>query len=56
MNAQYRSTTAQYVTTVPAPPAESLNDPEEVLSILLDPTRRGPLYPYYDRLRELDPI
>lgn len=56
MNAQYLSTTAQYVTTVPAPPAESLNDPEEVLSILLDPTRRGPLYPYYNRLRELDPI
>jgi cytochrome P450 len=53
---QYRTSTAQYIITQPAPPAESLNHPEEVLDILLNPERRGPLYPYYARLRELDPV
>ncbi len=56
MNHQYRSSTAHYVESVPAPAAETLHDPEEVLSILFDPIRRGPLYPYYNRLRELDPV
>lgn len=53
---QYTTSTAQYIITRPAPPAESLNDPEEVLDILLNPELRGPLYPYYARLRELDPV
>ncbi|AZI35415.1 putative cytochrome P450 [Caenibius tardaugens NBRC 16725] len=56
MTGQYGATTAQYVTSLPAPAAETLTDPEEVLSILLEPTLRGNLYPYYNRLRELDPV
>jgi len=34
---------------------ESLDDPTEVFEIILDPDRRGALYPYYHRLRELAP-
>lgn len=56
MSAQYSASTAQYVETQAAPHPATLDDPEEVLSILFDPTLRGPLYPYYQRLRELDPI
>ncbi len=56
MKAQYTSNTAQYVETLPAPAPETLDDPEEVLSILFNPRLRGPLYPYYSRLRELDPV
>ena len=56
MNTQSISTTAQYIESVPAPAAETLQDPEEVLSILFDPKKRGALYPYYNRLRELDPL
>ncbi len=33
----------------------SLDDPAEVFEIILDPERRGALYPYYHRLRELAP-
>lgn len=36
--------------------AERLDDPEEVLTIVLDPKRRGSLYPYLHRLRSLAPI
>jgi hypothetical protein len=34
----------------------ALSDPREVLAAILDPQRRGELYPYYHRLRELEPI
>jgi cytochrome P450 len=33
-----------------------LSDPEEVLGVVLDPERRGALYPYLHRLRELAPV
>jgi hypothetical protein len=33
----------------------SIDDPAEVFEIILDPERRGALYPYYHRLRELAP-
>lgn len=36
--------------------AESIHDPEKLVEVLLDPARRGELYPYYHRLRELSPI
>jgi cytochrome P450 len=36
--------------------AASLADAEEVLGLILDPDRRGSLYPYYHRLRELAPV
>jgi len=36
--------------------AARLDDPEEVLMIILDPKRRGSLYPYLHRLRSLAPI
>jgi len=39
-----------------APAPELIDDPAEVLEIILDPRRRGTLYPYYKRLRELDPV
>lgn len=39
-----------------APAPESMEDPAEVLEVILDPVRRGTLYPYYKRLRELDPV
>jgi len=35
---------------------EALDDPDEVLAIILDPDRRGALYPYMHRLRSLAPI
>jgi cytochrome P450 len=38
------------------PPPESLTDAAEVLDVILDPRRRGSLYPYYARMRELDPV
>jgi cytochrome P450 len=43
------------MTTQPVP-AASLADPAEVFDIILDPERRGELYPYYHRLRELAPV
>ena len=36
--------------------ASRLDDPEQVLSLVLDPKRRHSLYPYLHRLRELAPI
>lgn len=36
--------------------SSEIDDPQEVLSIILDPDRRGALYPYYHRLRELAPV
>ena len=36
--------------------AASLTDPEEVLALILDPGRRGTLYPFLHRLRELSPV
>ena len=36
--------------------ARELDDPEEVLSLILDPKRRGTLYPYLHRLRDLAPV
>ncbi len=36
--------------------AASLGDPEEVLGLILDPKRRGSLYPFFHRLRELSPV
>ncbi len=36
--------------------ASEQSDPEEILSIILDPKRRGSLYPYLHRLREVGPI
>lgn len=36
--------------------ARALEDPEAVLGAILDPKRRGTLYPYLHRLRELAPI
>jgi len=36
--------------------AAELRDPEQVLAVILDPKRRGSLYPYLHRLRALAPI
>jgi cytochrome P450 len=36
--------------------AASLRDPGEVLGLILDPKRRGSLYPFFHRLRELSPV
>jgi cytochrome P450 len=36
--------------------AAALRDPEEVLALILDPKRRGSLYPFFHRLRELSPV
>ncbi|MEZ4352162.1 MAG: cytochrome P450 [Myxococcota bacterium] len=36
--------------------AADLHDPEDVLACILDPKRRGTLYPYLHRLRTLAPI
>jgi len=36
--------------------AAALDDPQEILRIILDPARRGTLYPYLHRLRETAPI
>ena len=35
--------------------AAAIDDPEEVVAHILDPERRGELYPFYHRLRELAP-
>ncbi len=35
--------------------ARALDDPEAILARILDPARRGNLYPFYHRLRELAP-
>lgn len=37
-------------------PAERLDRAADVLAHILDPALRGGLYPYYARLRELDPV
>ena len=36
--------------------ASELRDPQEILAVILDPKRRGSLYPYLHRLREVGPI
>jgi len=36
--------------------AAGIEDPQEVLGLILDPKRRGTLYPYLHRLREIAPI
>jgi hypothetical protein len=36
--------------------ASELRDPEAILGVILDPKRRGSLYPYLHRLREVEPI
>ena len=36
--------------------AARLEDPEEILGLILDPKQRGTLYPYLHRLRETAPI
>ena len=36
--------------------AARLDDPQEVLAVILDPKRRGTLYPYLHRLRDLAPV
>ena len=36
--------------------AAELRDPEQVLAAILDPKRRGSLYPYFHRLRALAPM
>ncbi len=36
--------------------ASRLDDPEELLTLVLDPKRRGTLYPYLHRLRALSPV
>ena len=36
--------------------ASELRDPEQILAVILDPRRRGSLYPYLHRLRALAPI
>lgn len=36
--------------------AAAMDDPEDVLGLILDPKRRGSLYPYFHRLRELSPV
>jgi hypothetical protein len=33
------------------PDPRELRDPDELLGIILDPARRGELYPWYHRLR-----
>ena len=36
--------------------ASELRDPQEILAVILDPKRRGSLYPFLHRLREVGPI
>ena len=36
--------------------ASQLRDPQQILAAILDPERRGSLYPYLHRLREVEPI
>ena len=36
--------------------AAALDDPQEILRLILDPTRRGTLYPYLHRLRDTAPV
>src|SRR5262245_12482296 len=36
--------------------ASELRDPQQILGAILDPKRRGSLYPYLHRLREVEPI
>jgi cytochrome P450 len=38
------------------PDPREIRDPDELLGIILDPERRGELYPWYHRLRELAPV
>jgi len=38
------------------PDPAALSDPAEVVEVILDPRRRGELYPYLHRLRELEPV
>ena len=37
-------------------PANSLDDPEEIIARVFDPQQRGALYPLYHRLREVAPV
>ena len=37
------------------PRPQSIETPDEALAVILDPRRRGELYPYLARLRELAP-
>ena len=41
--------------TLTQPDTKELEDPEEILGIIADPARRGTLYPYLHRLREVAP-
>jgi len=43
-------------TAASSPDARSLCDAAEVLEVILDPRRRGELYPYLNRLREIEPL
>jgi hypothetical protein len=38
------------------PDPREIRDPDELLGIILDPGRRGELYPWYHRLRDLAPV
>ena len=42
--------------TATQPDTTELEDPEEILGIISDPARRGALYPYLHRLREVAPL
>ena len=42
--------------STPHPNPADISDPEEILGVILDPARRGELYPYYHRMREIAPI
>jgi cytochrome P450 len=49
--------TAGAASTPASPPdPASLVDPDETFAVILDPKRRGELYPYLNRLRELAPL
>ena len=39
-----------------APDPRAIDDPDELVAAILDPARRGALYPWYHRLRELAPV
>lgn len=39
-----------------APDPREIRDPDELVRAILDPARRGALYPWYHRLRELAPV
>jgi len=41
---------------VSPPDPDSLTDPVEILDVILDPRRRGSLYPYFKRMREVEPV